>query len=203
VRPVSRLKPSQVSVVAKHHFAMYDMLRQRRGLAVILEDDALLRVNFTRRLDEVLASLRLPAAADGAPRYDFDLLMIGGCLKMHAYRKKFRADRVSKHVFLKPEARCAHAYVVTARGAERFLAAMPLTLPIDFQLTSAVREAGLRAMWVEPWLSVQGSFGGCVTQDIYKSCPSVEKYDRAYDVKFVNDSSVDAMWDVVPDIGQR
>ncbi len=234
-----QLKPSQQSVVIKHHAALYDMVRHGYRTALILEDDAFLRVNFVERLSEVMravttenekssnktsdtelswldrfggcdgvgagggdAAIDCPRPSEKPP---LDIIMIGGCMRMFGWRRKFRTVQLSKHLFEKQEARCAHAFVVTLQGAKALLASIPLTLPIDFQITRAMVEWNLRAVWVEPYLSVQGDTGECVTNDLGAGCVSVEKgIDlRPFDVRFLKDSKVNAMWDVVPEHNSR
>jgi GR25 family glycosyltransferase involved in LPS biosynthesis len=182
------LKPSQRSVVMKHHSAVYDAVRRNYSAALILEDDAFLRANFRQRLREVMAEV--PPG--------FDIVWVGGCMKMHAWRRKFMTKQITKHVYEKAEARCAHAYIVSQAGARKLLQSFPLTLPIDFQMTSAMREHHMRSYWVEPFLSVQGNVGGCVTNDLGAGCVSVSKYDVAFDVKFADVTRVDALWHDVP-----
>ena len=186
--PLPSLKPSQRSVVMKHHSAVYDQVRRNYSVAMILEDDAFLRANFRHRLADVMRAV--PSG--------FDVIWIGGCMKMHAYRRKFQTRLISKHIYEKREARCAHAYILSQAGARKLLASFPLTLPIDFQITAAMKEFEMASYWVEPFLSVQGNVGGCVTNDLGAGCVSVSKYDVAFDAKFADTTRVDEMWDAVP-----
>ena len=195
-RPISFLRPSQISVVVKHHSVLYDVVRSGHDLALILEDDAFLRAGFRARLAEVVHEMN----ALSGPKVD--VVMIGGCMNMHAYRRKYKnMKKLSKHLYEKQEARCAHAFLVTKEGAKKLLAAIPLTFPIDFQMTAAMGESGLRTLWVEPFLSVQGNIDGCVTNDLGAKCVSIEKYDRAFDIAYVNDSAVLKSWENVPEMG--
>ena len=159
------LKWSQVSVVTKHHSALYDAHRNEHNISVILEDDAFLHAGFTEHLTVLFRE---------APR-DWDVLMIGGCFNMHGNRPKFKAIEVSKHFYRKTEARCAHAYIVNLHAARMLIDSVPLTMPIDFQMTAAMKETKLNCYWVEPFLAVQGNLGGCVTNDIGAKCVSAEK----------------------------
>lgn len=206
VRPVSRLKLSQLSVVAKHHSALYDFVRRSsaRGKsegqtrwALVLEDDAFLRAGFSRFVGDVLREAAVLRPGVG-------VIMVGGCMRMHAYRGKFRTTKLSKHLYAKLEARCAHAFLVSDAAAKRFVASAPFTLPIDFQLTAAMREMDIDCLWVEPWLSIQGDLGGCVTNDIGAGCVSVEKkYNAAFDEKRMNETAVLASWESVPEMGAK
>eukprot|EP00672_Neobodo_designis_P023870 CAMPEP_0174840602 /NCGR_PEP_ID=MMETSP1114-20130205/8787_1 /TAXON_ID=312471 /ORGANISM="Neobodo designis, Strain CCAP 1951/1" /LENGTH=465 /DNA_ID=CAMNT_0016074759 /DNA_START=40 /DNA_END=1434 /DNA_ORIENTATION=- len=200
------LKPTQVSVNSKHHLALYDLVAQGHGLALVVEDDVLFHACFADHLRALIDSLRPNATAspDEAPTLchseetnaaakprdslGFDVLWIGGCMNMHAYRRKRKmaAPLLNPHAYLKTEARCAHAYLVTNRAAVELLQSMPLTLPIDFQITSAMRERGLRSVWAEPWLSIQGDFGECVTMELGAGCVSKEKYTRQFDEAFAS-----------------
>ena len=188
-QPLKVLRLSQVSVVIKHHSALYDMVRHNYSTALILEDDAFLRSRFRERLRDVMAL---------AARHQCDIVMVGGCMNMHAYRAKYRTVKLHKHLYEKQEARCAHAFVATQHAARALLSSLPLTLPIDFQITAAMQELKLRGCWVEPWLSIQGNLGGCVT---FPCVSIVHKYDRAYDVNYANDS--DPGYERVPDMGSR
>jgi hypothetical protein len=230
------LKPTQVSVNAKHHLAMYDAVLRGHGLSLIVEDDVLFHACFADHLRNLLDSLRYPppqnASAVGAsaaaaatgdaadpsppvchhhdhgsdarvpppPSHGFDVLWIGGCMNMHAYRRKRKmlGAQLNPHAYLKAEARCAHAYLVTNRAAVALLQSMPLTLPIDFQITTAMRERGLRSVWAEPWLSVQGDFGECVTNELGAGCVSKEKYTRQFDEAFAQTPAECAKFHTVP-----
>merc|ERR1711964_937409 len=124
-------------------------------------------------------------------------------MNMHAYRRKRKmsAPQLNSHAYLKAEARCAHAYLVTNRGAAALLQSMPLTLPIDFQITTAMRERGLRSVWAEPWLSIQGDFGECVTNELGAGCVSKEKYTRQFDEAFASDAGECSKYHTVPKPG--
>jgi hypothetical protein len=216
-RPEDRkpLVPSQISVVTKHFFALYLAgMHTPTGHTLIIEDDVLLRAGFLAHLSNAIreadAASALPrsssapsadgASTDAARNNDdgrWGVLMIGGCLKMHATRRKFRSPRVGPHLFERGEARCAHAYVVTAAAARALLQSMPLTSAIDFQLNAAFREAQgrVRVFWTEPWLAVQGDYGDCVTKHFGgKQCYSVHKYERSFDVKFASDPAAVSTW---------
>eukprot|EP00760_Papus_ankaliazontas_P037963 PhM_4_TR87/c0_g1_i1/m.34155 len=183
--PISKLKWSQLSVVIKHHSALYEVHRNEIPYALILEDDAFLHAGFQ---DHIATLMR------EAPR-DFDVLMVGGCFNMHGQRAKYKATFVSKHFYRKPEARCAHAYIVSLNGARKLLDAVPLTLPIDFQMSAAMKEGGLNSYWVEPWLSVQGPIGGCVTEDLGVGCVSVvKKLEPQFDHRRANDARLRQKW---------
>ena len=122
---------------------------------------------------------------------------------MHGFRRKrkFAAPILNPHAYLKGEARCAHAYIVTHRAAAALLESAPLTLPIDFQITRAMREHGLRGVWVEPWLAAQGDFGECVTNDLGADCITKEKYHRQFDNRLATDEKTCALWNDVPKPG--
>jgi GR25 family glycosyltransferase involved in LPS biosynthesis len=170
------------------------MYRQNYSVALVLEDDALLRVGFVRRLAEVMSDVPRP----------FDIVMVGGCMNMHAWRRKFNATMITKHVYRKQEARCAHAFVVSQRGARRLLSSLPLSQAIDFQMTSAMHETNMDVYWVEPFLSVQGKTGECVTNlDLGARCVSTEKYSKEFDGRFVNDTTVYESWESVPAFHSR
>jgi hypothetical protein len=222
--PFKLLKTAQTSVNAKHHLALYHVVREGHGMALIIEDDVLFRGCFADHLrtlfDELTSalahnsSLAVPLChATGGAAGDsvftngtasaFDILMIGGCMRLHAYRRKFPSPQMTKHAFLRSEARCAHAYIVTNRAAHALLQSMPATLPIDFQITRAARERQLRVLWVEPWLSVQGAFGECVTNKLGAGCPSVEKYSRDFDERFARDPGACRSFERVPAVGSE
>ena len=190
-QPRDRLKPAQRSVLIKHHSALYDMARRQFASALILEDDALLRTRFVQRLKVVMADVPRP----------YDLVWVGGCIKMHAYRAKYRATRLTKHVYAKQEARCAHAYVVSQNGAQKLLQGYPFTLAIDFQITAAMVESNLLSYWIEPFLSVQGDFGNCTTGDeLGAKCINVERegFAKYFNESYAADDSVDSRWSDVP-----
>lgn len=185
------LGKSQRSVVTKHHSALYDAYRFGYSNSLVLEDDAYLRVNFTGRLGEIMRSV--PST--------YDVIMIGGCMNMHAWRRKYKdVELVTKHLYKKREARCAHAYVVSQKGVRHLLSSVPLTQAIDFQMTSAMKEREMEVYWVEPWLSVQGPSTECVTNiDLGAACVSIEKnLGNEYDPRFAEDTAMNALWDMVP-----
>ena len=61
-QPISHLRPSQLSVNAKHHLALYDIVRRGCRLGMIFEDDVLLRGQFLFRLRQVIDGLRVQGA---------------------------------------------------------------------------------------------------------------------------------------------
>lgn len=184
------LGKSQRSVVVKHHSALYDAYRRGYENVLVLEDDAFLRVRFQERLAEVMALV---------PR-TYDVIMIGGCMNMHAWRRKFGAEMLSKHLYRKREARCAHAFVASQKGVRHLLSSLPLTQAIDFQMTSAMVERSMEVYWVEPYLSVQGPSPECVTSiDLGAPCVSVEKrIGKEYDPRFATDTDANNDWEYVP-----
>jgi GR25 family glycosyltransferase involved in LPS biosynthesis len=186
-----KLGKSQRSVVTKHHSALYDMYRMGYHHALVLEDDALLRTNFRQHLAEVMKEV--PST--------YDVIMIGGCMKMFAYRRKFNTEQLSKHVYRKREARCAHAFVVSQKGARQLLSSLPFMDAIDFQMTAAMNELKMDVYWVEPWMSVQGPSSECVTlYDLGVPCTfsTTQKVPREFDARFANDTVADQLWDLVP-----
>lgn len=127
---------------------------------------------------------------------DADVLMMGGCFNMKGSRAKYKATFVWKHFYKKQEARCAHAYIVTLAAARKLLSSVPLTLPIDYQISAAMKETNLQCYWIEPWLSVQGPIGGCVTEDLGAKCVSVvKKLEHQFHHTKANQEQLQKLWD--------
>eukprot|EP01064_Diplonema_japonicum_P017341 TRINITY_DN2541_c1_g1_i3.p1 TRINITY_DN2541_c1_g1~~TRINITY_DN2541_c1_g1_i3.p1 ORF type:complete len:532 (+),score=90.42 TRINITY_DN2541_c1_g1_i3:349-1944(+) len=143
-------KGGELSVNTKHHYIYYDMMRNNYTFAIVLEDDAKLRSGFRRWFSKALKE---------TPN-DFDLFVFGGCLKMYGWRmSKQKSIPLTRHIYKKSMARCAHAYALTLGGAKKLLSSMPLTDVIDYQMNRAILETDMKVFWVEPWLAVQGPVG--------------------------------------------
>ncbi|KAH9586536.1 hypothetical protein LSM04_008190 [Trypanosoma melophagium] len=189
------LGPAQRSVVIKHFSAYYDAYQHNYQTVLVLEDDALLRVGFVKRLDEVLRTT--PSG--------YDAIFIGGCMRFYAWRRKSQTEYITKHIYRKQASRCAHAFILSQSGVRKLLRSLPLTEAIDFQMNLAMREENMTVYWVEPWLSVQGQFGEptCVTKTDIKNAGSCrfstqQRYSRSFDLSYLNETEVLERWENVP-----
>jgi len=138
--------PKLLSLVMKYVFALWNMWQEGVSVALILEDDAELKLTFS---DDISAILR------EAP-LDWDFIMVGTCSNIHATDDSLR---VSQHLFLPtyPDrpTRCAHAILWSYSGAKKLLASMPIRWELDWHINSAAFEGNWTSYWAEPALSEQ------------------------------------------------
>jgi glycosyl transferase family 25 len=108
------LTPPEIGCAASHLVAYRHIVTNGLPMAVVLEDDALLGLNFLSTIE------RLAALADPAKP---QAVLLSHVVRYSAWaaRKVDKAYRLYKPY----EARGAHAYLITAAGAQAMLASLP------------------------------------------------------------------------------
>lgn len=146
------------SLALKHLAAAIWLVRSGEPHALVLEDDVWFSQHFAA---EVAALLREAAVAD------WDVIAVGTC---YHHRTPF-GERVLPHLWLTQIMPCAHAYLLSQKGARAVLATLPLQMPIDLQINLIAQDskessllrvgqwppeqgAGL-ILWAEPQLAFQ------------------------------------------------
>jgi len=150
------------SLAVKHLAAALWLLRSQWARALILEDDAWFTQHLAAELDVLDPELE---------NLDWDVIAIGTC---YHHRTPF-GRQVAPHVWMTQIMPCAHAYLLSRRGATSLLRTLPLQLPIDLQMNLMAQdsvpyeelrnagaersalptEASARIYWVGPQLVFQ------------------------------------------------
>ena len=139
-----------------HLAALRQVVHRNLSYAMIVEDDVILSPEWVRALQHEPNGLAavLPALLD--PKCD--VLVTGVCWGLHSKpewpRRMVRLGRLSVQIARLPRdhqaSRCSHGYVVTARGAQKYLRVRTLSRPIDHFMNSFHKEARVCTDWLEP-----------------------------------------------------
>eukprot|EP00927_Polykrikos_kofoidii_P040537 TRINITY_DN34633_c0_g1_i1.p1 TRINITY_DN34633_c0_g1~~TRINITY_DN34633_c0_g1_i1.p1 ORF type:complete len:586 (+),score=73.97 TRINITY_DN34633_c0_g1_i1:38-1795(+) len=151
------------SLAVKHIAAALWLVRSGCPHALVLEDDAWFSQHFAADLRELLSEVQ---------KLDWDIIAVGTC---YHHRTPF-GRQVLPHIWMTQIMPCAHAYLLSQKGARAFLRTLPLQLPIDLQLNliaqdgadyEVLRRAGAdghqlpnevnggRIFWTDPQLAFQ------------------------------------------------
>jgi len=146
--PARAIRSAELSLAIKH-VEIYRHIRDHgEPWALVLEDDVLLAPDFGGRFDEYFAD---------APD-DFDFIFLGsGC------NLRISDPSPDRRFYPKepPVAKCTDSYLLTRTAAQRLLTSIvPVTLPIDFELSYQMQLHGMKVYWLEPPLITQGSQNG-------------------------------------------
>lgn len=141
------LKPSEISLTAKHVEAMKRISECENDFGLILEDDIITIHGFTDLLNEYY--LETPD--------DWDVIFIG-----NGYGINVPADKVipGKKVYLAdhPASRCTEAMLVKKSAATKLYNSMkPFTMVCDWEYGWQFYNLGLKVYWFEPALITQAS----------------------------------------------
>ena len=135
--PVDReISANELSVAMKHVAAAWDIFRSGVPFALVLEDDVLLSHRF---------GVSLAASIAEAPA-GWDYIFIGGCYNLQSVY--WGGVKVTDKLWRVVRSRCAHAYLMSFKGALRLLETLPLRYAFDFQLSDGT--GGPEIYWVEP-----------------------------------------------------
>jgi GR25 family glycosyltransferase involved in LPS biosynthesis len=152
--------PSMIGCGASHRAVWHDMLAKGHGLALVLEDDAVLCSNFMHRVKEALAAV--PHA--------FDVLVLGSFLLSDANRDypwaldiagAFLATRDdtwtstvgSTTVFVPELFAGTHCYIVSAAGAAKLLRIIP---KVKTHVDMEMNHPDIHVYAASPDLALQG-----------------------------------------------
>jgi len=146
------------SLAVKHLATATYLTRFGMPHALVLEDDTW----FSQHLASDVASLLEELAT-----LEWDVVAVGTC---YHHRTPF-GRRVLPHVWLTQVMPCAHAYLLSRKGASALLRTLPLEMPIDLQINTMAQDgtpyASLRQgkwsrgklysniYWAEPQLAFQ------------------------------------------------
>lgn len=148
LRQARPLKSSEVSLAYKHWKCYEDMVLEDIEIGLILEDDVILCKNFQSVLLKFLQQ---------TPR-DWDAIFIGSGSGLRV------RDRVPGQVaYLKahPAAKCTDSYLISRSTAHYLYQRLDrVCLPIDFELSWALKSINAKVYWWEPPLVIQGSQSG-------------------------------------------
>ena len=141
------LKPSEISLTAKHVEAMKRISEDENDFGLIFEDDVLLVQNFPDVLNDYFAE---------TPK-DWDVIFIGNGYGIHVPPNKVKEDQ---RVYLAdhPASRCTEAMLVKRAAAKKVYESMrPFTLVCDWEYGWQFYDLDLKVYWFEPAIITQAS----------------------------------------------
>ena len=141
------LKPSEISLTAKHVEAMKRISEDDNEFGLILEDDVLVCEKFQNLLDEYYAN---------TPD-DWDVIFMGNGYGIHIPQHKLEEG---KTVYLAdhPASRCTEAMLVKKDAAKKLYDSMrPFTLVCDWEYAWQFYNLDFKVYWFEPAVITQAS----------------------------------------------
>ncbi len=141
------LRPSEISLTAKHVEAMRRIAECDDDFGLILEDDVIPAQDFTKLLSEYYAE---------TPK-DWDVIFIGNGYGIHIPKEKYVQG---KRVYLAdhPASRCTEAMLVKKSAAQKLYQSMkPFTMVCDWEYGWQFYNLDLKVYWFEPALITQAS----------------------------------------------
>jgi tetratricopeptide (TPR) repeat protein len=156
---------SELSVALKHFYAFKQIVEKELPLALVLEDDVILKDDFKEQVASYIEQVN---------EDEWDLLSIGAGLfgecshdcqnrrkGTNVYRKAY-SPQVPSHILgYNNLFRSLDAYVLTLNCAkELYKEMLPLAFPMDCMLNYVLNSQNLKVYWSEPVLVLQGSVEG-------------------------------------------
>jgi GR25 family glycosyltransferase involved in LPS biosynthesis len=140
---LDNLTPAQICITISHIEIYRKIVDNNFKLCLILEDDAILDVNFKEKLDLYLKNLP----------DDFDIGFLNdGC--------GFHADNINDTQiwYKKSYSRTCCSYLITYDTCKRLLESIiPFNLAIDHELNTQISNLKLNTYWAEPTIVTDGS----------------------------------------------
>lgn len=147
--------------IALSHFDIYRKIAESKEnqYALILEDDVILDVDFTKKLNGYLAELPT----------DYDMLFIGNGAYLHISDEQIIPN---KHIYEKCHdqtewgglgaTRCLDSYFLSKKGAIilcEYIQNLKYVIndPIDLWLNIVIKEKNMKVFWAEPTIVSQGT----------------------------------------------
>lgn len=153
------LTPGEIGCLLSHKAVLEQIAQSDARLALVLEDDVIVGPALPELLKEL-------AARAGA----FDLVRFLAGPKIDRLKKRKILGLGTGHLYrLLPLSCGAYAYVITPRGAQKLLAALPgSAFPIDM-LMARTWETGLEALILHPSpVAHDGHFGSSIEEGRYE-----------------------------------
>jgi len=160
----NQLSDPQMSCAMKHIVALQNIIQQKEGLSLVLEDDAVLSNNFEEGLSYALhESIHFPG-----PK----VIFIGSGGNFYTPR----SQRVKgKHLYIGKRGRFADSYIIDSETAQlrlNWIQKYKITQPIDNQLETIDRELGIQMLWLEDPVVEQGSKSGIFNSSLEQAPPA-------------------------------
>jgi GR25 family glycosyltransferase involved in LPS biosynthesis len=150
--PPRKLSKQEISIAIKHYECFKRIANSPHEENVVLEDDVFFGKEFESYFNRFLSN---------TPN-DWELIFFGSGAGLHIPRTRKDVNAYRKD---DPVTRCLDSYIIKKSVCERVLSdLLPITLPIDFELSYSLKNHKIISYWWEPSLTMQGS-----QNDIYKS----------------------------------
>jgi GR25 family glycosyltransferase involved in LPS biosynthesis len=144
------------------HFWVYKEILEKYDYALILEDDAILSDNFSKKLD--LYMKQLPE--------DYDMLFIGDGCNFHIESHRIVNNKYIYEKCLYPTSwggdgasRCSDSYIISKKCCNKLCEYLnnlnyKINLNSDWWLNIAARDNNFKVFWAEPTIVTQGTENG-------------------------------------------
>tara|TARA_R110000824_G_scaffold274672_1_gene463409 strand:- start:11715 stop:12389 length:675 start_codon:yes stop_codon:yes gene_type:complete len=143
--PSRRLRDSELSIGIKQYECWVKAASLKTEFVLILEDDVLLQDNFIINFNSFLKS---------TPP-DWDIIFIGEGCNLHVPNPN---PSIVAYPVSPPRTRCLDSYLIKRTLCDELSKSiLPITLPIDFEVTYALVRLQSKCYWWEPILTTQGS----------------------------------------------
>ena len=143
--PSRLLRDSELSIAIKQYECWLKAASAEEEFVLILEDDILLQDNFVTHFNCFLNST--PS--------DWDIIFIGEGCNLHVPNPN---PSIIAYPVSPPQTRCLDSYLIKRTLCDELSKSiLPITLPIDFEVTYALIGLQSKCYWWEPTLTSQGS----------------------------------------------
>jgi GR25 family glycosyltransferase involved in LPS biosynthesis len=137
------LKMSEISLLLKHCWCIYDAYNKKYDSIMILEDDVVFCNNFINYFNNFKNQL---------PK-DWDCSWVGGCCNLYKH-----ISDTNINVYPSNTSRCCHCYILSKDGINKIVKEIKnINQVIDWYFNDIIPRLGLNAFWFEPPLAIQSS----------------------------------------------
>lgn len=146
---LDNLNPAQICITISHIEIYRKIVENNFKLCLILEDDAMLDVNFKEKLDLYLKTLP----------DDFDIGFLNDGCGVHANMNPNNHVIQDTIIWYKvPYSRTCCSYLITYDACKKLLESIiPFNLAIDHELNTQISKLNLMSYWAEPTIVTDGS----------------------------------------------
>ena len=153
------LTETDFSVMMNHIKIYKKILKSKRNISLILEDDIILEADFLEKLKICISTL--------PPKFDLAYTDAGMQIR---FPKKIKTPPFLIHKGF--EIRTTASYFISLHGAKKLIELLLPIMPIDLELRHYEKKHNLEVYWLNGYLTYQGS----VYRDVYKTSMRAPKH---------------------------